>query len=298
MRDRLLLRNYMLLVLLALLWGGSYPLIKVALETFPPVTLMAFRVAVAAVLLSVAVKLRGHSFPYERTTIAALLVQSFFNSIGAWTLLAWGQQYVDSGLAGVLNSTSPIFVFFLALALRLSPRIEWLKLAGALIGLAGVVVLLDVEGLGRELLPQLAILGGALLYGCAAVYGRRFRDQPAMVTAAGTMIWAALVLTPAAFVLETPLAAEISARSLVAATTLAIGSTALAMLIYFHLIGAIGSLAVASQAYLRSAVAVLLGVGLLGEPMSLSLAAGVGLVLLGMILLNTPASKRSQRETR
>ena len=100
-----------LLGLLALLWGSSYLFIKVAVAEIPPITLIAFRVAVAALSLLLVLSWRREKLPRDGKTWRMLLLQSFFNSIGAWTLLAWGQQYVDSGLASVLNSTSPIFVF-------------------------------------------------------------------------------------------------------------------------------------------------------------------------------------------
>lgn len=290
------LREYALLLLLALLWGGSYPLIKLALESFTPLTLIAFRVSVAAVLLWAIALAQGLRPPSGLGIWSALLLQAVFNSIGAWTLLAWGQQHVDSGLAGVLNSTAPIFVFFLALALGLSTRFEPLKLAGALTGLAGVAALMGPEalsGLGTDLLAQAAILAGAILYACAALYGRRFSELPPIVTAAGTMSWATLALTPAAFWIEAPLSLALSASSVAAATALATLSTALALLIYFRLIRTIGSLGTASQAYLRSAIAVLLGAVFLGEPVTTGMLFGVGLVLVGMVLLNaTPARMR------
>ncbi len=102
-----------LLGVLALLWGSSYLFIKLALVEIPPLTLIASRVSIAAVFLLIVVSWRGERLPREPATWRRLLVQAFLNSIGAWTILAWGQQYVDSGLASVLNSTSPIFVFFI-----------------------------------------------------------------------------------------------------------------------------------------------------------------------------------------
>ena len=100
----------LLLALLALLWGSSYLFIKIAVAEIPPVTLIAARVLGAALFLYVVLWLRRDGLPRERRTWGLLGVQAVFNSIGAWTVLAWGQQFVDAGLASVLNSTSPIFV--------------------------------------------------------------------------------------------------------------------------------------------------------------------------------------------
>src|SRR5688572_14973693 len=122
-----------LLGLLACLWGSSYLLIKVAVATIPPVTLSATRVSLAAVLLLAIVALQGARFPRDWNTWRLLLLQALLSSIASWTLLAWGQQYVDSALAGVLNSTSPIFVVLITLAFtRHEPVTAW-KVTGALL---------------------------------------------------------------------------------------------------------------------------------------------------------------------
>src|SRR5262249_42773379 len=154
---------------------------------FPPFTLIAIRVVVAAVLLLAVVGLRGEHLPTDATTWRAFMIQAFFNSIGAWTVLAWGQQFVDSGLAGVLNSTSPLFVFLLPALWPRPEPVTLRKAAGALLGLAGVILLIGVDalaGIGQQVLAQLAVLLGAFLYACAALNGRRFASLPPTVTAA------------------------------------------------------------------------------------------------------------------
>jgi len=282
-------KEYTLLFLLALLWGGSYSLIKIALGSFPPMTLMALRVTIAALILSAIALQQGHSFPTDQKTWAALLVQAFFNSIGAWTVLAWGQQFVDSGLAGVLNSTSPVFVFFMTLLWARHESVDIAKFFGAMLGLVGVILLMGVDvlaGLGQEVLAQLAILLGALLYACAAIYGRRFATLPPAISAASTMIWASIWLIPIACFLDQPWLFHIEQPALLAALALSVFSTAGALLIYFRLVKTIGSIGVASQSYLRSAIAVLVGIAVLGEPVSWSLASGVIAVLTGMYFLN------------
>lgn len=294
--------EYSLLLLLASLWGVSYPLIKIALESVPPITLMAVRVSLAAAILCAIARARGLRFPRDERTWRAFLVQAFFNSIGAWTLLAWGQQFVDSGLAGVLNSTSPIFVFFLTLLWTRHEDVGLPRFVGAVLGLLGIVVIVGVNalsGLGDDAVAQLAILAGALLYACAAIHGKRFGQLAPMVTASGTMIWASLVLVPAALLMEQPWTLTIHPRSAVAAAALAAFSTAGALLIYFRLAGTIGSMGVASQSYLRSAIAVALGVVFLGEPLSRSLAIGATVIIAGTILINKrPAARRRPLDAR
>ncbi|MCP5366977.1 MAG: EamA family transporter [Hyphomicrobiales bacterium] len=278
-----------LLVLLAVLWGSSYPLIKVALATIPPVTLIALRVTLAAAVLGAVMAWRGDRPPRPGPTWGRLLVQAQLNSVGAWLLLAWGQQHVDSGLACVLNSTSPLFVFLITLLFTRHEPTGGLRLVGAGLGLAGVVLIVGAEalaGLGTQVLAQGAVLLGAVLYAGAAIHGRRFAGLSPVVTAAGTLAWATLCLVPLSLVLDRPWLLRPSAQSLVAALALSLFCTGGALLIYFRLVRTLGSLGVASQAYLRAGVGVLLGVVVLGERLAPATALGLAAVILGVAAIN------------
>ena len=290
-----LLPELLLLGLLALLWGSSYLLIRVALDGLPPVTLIALRVSLAALVLLAVVRWQGHRLPRDSASWRALFVQSLLNATAAWTLLAWGQQYVDSGLAGVLNSTSPVFVFFITLLVTRHETLTALKLAGALLGVAGVTLIIGVDvlaGLGRQVAAQVAVLLGAFLYGCAAINGKRFGHLPPTVTAAAVMLCASAVLLPAALVIDRPWTLRPTALSLLAAATLAVFCTALALLLYFRLVRTLGSMGVASQAYLRAGVSVLLGVVLLGETFRPSVGLGLLAVILGVAAINLAWPRR------
>lgn len=283
--------EFALLGLLALLWGSSYLFIKVAVVEIPPLTLIACRVAGAALFLGLVLMLRRESLPRDGRTWGMLLIQSFFNSIAAWTLLAWGQQHIDASLATVLNSTSPIFVFLITLVLTRHEGLSGLKLTGAILGLAGVclVVGLDaLEGIGTAVWGQLACLLGAALYGWAAIYGRRFSHITPTATAAGTLIWATIFLVPAALLFEDPLSLRPSQTAIAATVTLSLACTGIAMMIYFRLVRTLGSLGTASQAYLRAGVGVLLGIVLLGETMTLGVALGLTAAVAGVAMINWP----------
>ncbi len=284
-----------LLALLALLWGTSYLLIKIAVAEIPPLTLIAVRVAVAALLLTGVMHWRGERFPVDARTWRMLLVLAFFNSIGAWTILAWGQQYVDAGLASVLNSTSPIFVFFITVFVTRHESVNTLKMFGACLGVCGVVLIVGVDvlrGLGQQVAGQLAALAGAALYAVAAIYGKRFAHLPATVTAAGTMIWATLCLVPVAVALEKPWLLRPSVAAIVAALTLAVFCTGVALLIYFRLVKSLGSLGVTSQAYLRAGVGVVLGMIFLGEQITPVIGLGLAAAVLGVVAINIPVRGR------
>lgn len=284
--------EFLLLALLALLWGSSYLFIKVAVAEIPPVTLIALRVFGAAIFLVMVMKVRFEKLPRDAKTWRMLFIQSIYNSIGAWTVLAWGQQFVDAGLASVLNSTSPIFVFLITALITRHETINGRKLLGATIGLFGVVLIvgLDVlDGLGAQFAGQIACLIGALLYAGAAIYGKQFGHISAVAAAAGTMIWASAILIPTSLVIDRPWTLMPSSDAIVATLVLSVFCTGVALLIYFRLVRTLGSMGVASQSYLRSGVGVVLGIVFLGEAISLPIAFGLIAAMLGVALINWPA---------
>lgn len=288
-----------LLALLALLWGSSYLFLKVAVETIPPLTLIAIRVSVAAIFLMAVLTWRQEKLPREKRIWGQLFVQSNLNSICAWTLLAWGQQYVASSLSSVLNSTSPIFVFFLTLLVTRHEATNGLRLVGACFGVTGVVLIVGFDafaGLGQQVVAQLAVLFSAFLYAIAAIYGKRFKDVSPTVVATGTMIWASVCLIPASLIFDAPWELSPSLMSLLAALTLAVFCTGCALLIYFRLIQTLGSLGVTSQSYLRAGVGVLLGVFLLGEHITPIIGLGLLFAIIGVAAINLPGKKPAQEK--
>lgn len=283
-----------LLFLLALLWGSSYLFIKVAVIEIPPMTLIALRVTGAAAFLLVVMRLRGERLPRDGRTWRMLLVQAVFNSIGAWTILAWGQQFVDAGLASVLNSTSPLFVLLFTALVTRHEALGGRKLLGGVIGFLGVVLIVGfsaLRGLGSQVVGQIACLIGAALYACAAILGKRFGHLSPVTTATGTMIWASVVLLPLAVVIEHPWTLTPSANAIAATAILSVFCTALALLLYFRLVRTIGSMGVASQSYLRAGIGVVLGTVLLKERIALPTIAGIITAIVGVALINWPTTR-------
>jgi drug/metabolite transporter (DMT)-like permease len=281
-----------LLALLALLWGASYLFIKIAVAEIPPLTLIALRVSGAACFLMIVMYFRDLKLPRDSHTWRMLLVQAFLNSIGAWTVLAWGQQFVDAGLASVLNSTSPIFVFLFITFIPKHESTNGRKLAGATLGIVGVTLIVGIDalqGLGAQVAGQIACLIGAALYAGAAIYGKRFSHISSVATATGTMIWASVVLIPLAVIADSPWALRPSWQAITATLVLSILCTGVALLIYFRLVKTIGSLGVASQSYLRAGIGVMLGLVFLGESLSLPITLGLTAAITGVLLINWPA---------
>jgi drug/metabolite transporter (DMT)-like permease len=255
------------------------------------VTLIAIRVTGATFSLLVVLAWRRVSLPRDSQSWRMLFIQAIFNSIGAWTVLAWGQQYVDSGLASVLNSTSPIFVYFFTVFFTKHESTGVLKLVGACLGILGVTLIVGIDavnGLGQQGVAQLAVLFGAMLYAGAAIYGKRLSYLSPLASAAGTMLWATLFLVPLSIVIDQPWSLKPSINSIFAAILLATFCTGVALLIYFRLVRTLGSMGVASQSYLRSGVGVILGVTILGEQITLSIGIGLMAVITGVFAINAP----------
>ncbi|MBR0826547.1 EamA family transporter [Bradyrhizobium manausense] len=288
-----------LLLLLSLIWGSAFTLIKVAIPTIPPFTMVAARVTIAAILLILAARAQGHALPRQGRIWAAFLVQGLLQSAVPFTLISWGEMHIASGLAGVLNATPPMFVLIIAF---MTGRGRWAisgrKIIGVGLGLAGVTVTMGIDtlsGIGAATpLAQMAVLGASLCYALAPLWGQRFSSLPAIVTAAGAMSCAAILMLPIAAALERPWAlAPPPAQAVAAVIALAVVCTAFAMVIYFRLIHTIGPLGTTSGSYLRAGFAVALGIALLGERFTWSIVAGMALILAGVIAVTVSLPARN-----
>jgi drug/metabolite transporter (DMT)-like permease len=213
--------------------------------------------------------------------------QGMLNVVVPWVLVAWASRIIDAKLTTILNSLSPIFIFLITWAVTRHEPATGRKFAGVALGLAGVVTIVGVDalgGLGTHLAAEIACVVGSLSYGLAAVVGRRYDKLPSLVPAAGSVLTGAAILLPIALVLE-PWPAGVSTRSLTAVAALAIFSTGLAFVVYFRLLASIGSIATASQAYLRIVIGVGLSVALLGERLEPSHWIGLTLVVAGVVAM-------------
>lgn len=288
-----------LLLILSLIWGSSFTLIKVAIPAIPPFTMVAARVTIAAILLGLVASAQGHSLPRRGSVWAAFFVQGLLQSALPFTLISWGEVHIASGLAGVLNATPPMFVLAIAVMTGRGRRaIGSQKIIGVGLGLAGVALTIGIDalsGIGTAApLAQAAVLGASLCYALAPIWGQRFSTLPAIVTAAGAMSCAAILMLPVAAILERPWTlAPPPAQAIAAVIVLAVVCTAIAMVIYFRLIHTIGPLGTTSGSYLRAGFAVALGTTLLGERFTWSILAGMALVLAGVIAVTVPLPARN-----
>jgi drug/metabolite transporter (DMT)-like permease len=280
-----------LLLLLATLWGGSYTFIKLGVATIPPVSLIAARTGIAGVLLLAVMRARGVRLPRDAATWRRFLFQSCLNSVVPWTLIAWAERPLDAGLATILNSTSPIFAFFLTLAIPRHEEVSFRKLLGVLAGLAGICLIVGVQafrGLGEQSVAQLAVVFATICYAGSAIFSRGFKGLDAMVPAAGSLVCGAAILIPASLLLDRPWTLAPSFGSVAALLALAVFSTALAFVIYFRLVQTLGSVATTAQAYLRVPIGVAIGAVFLGETLSPTAWIGLGCVVVGVAVMAIP----------
>lgn len=290
-------RSFALVLLLALLWGSSYPLMKLAVETLPPLTVAAARAVLGGSLLLVVLGPRWREF-LDPGNPRALLIQGLFNCIVPWTLVSWASRSIDSGLVTILNSLSPIFIFVLTWAITRHEPATGRKFLGVCLGIAGVLVIIGIDalsGLGQHTVAELACVAGSLSYAIAALVGRRFDKMSPLVPAAGSVVMASFILAPLAFIVDQPWSVQPSIRSLLAVGGLAIFSTVAAFIVYFRLLSTIGSIATSSQAYLRIVVGVGLGVVFLGERLTASTMVGLALVVAGVVAMTVPRRQRAMR---
>ena len=283
-----------LLLVLATLWGGSYTFIKLGVATIPPVTLIAGRTLIAGLLLLLIMHWRGVRLPADAATWRRFLFQACLNSVVPWTLIAWAECSVDAGLATILNSTSPIFTFFLTLAIAHHDALSWRKLFGVVAGMAGICLIIGVQafqGLGEQLLAQIAIVTATICYAGGAVFSRGFKGLDPMAPAAGSLLCGAAILLPVSAVLDRPWTLMPSSISVLALLGLAIFSTAIAFVIYFRLIQTLGSVGTTAQAYLRVPIGVAFGVLLLGEKLSPTAWMGLACVVIGVAAMTIPVRR-------
>jgi drug/metabolite transporter (DMT)-like permease len=279
-----------MLVSLAALWGGSFFFSKVALAELPPFTVVLGRVALAALALACVVWGRGLRLPRTAAAWGAFLVMALLNNMLPFSLIFYGQTQIASGLAAILNATTPLFAVLLAHVLTPDERLTTNRLGGVLLGLVGVIVMIGPDvlaGLGLHLIAQLAVLGAALSYALAGIYGRCFAGQHPLVTATGQLTASAAVMLPVALLADHPWTLVLpSLQTLGAMAGLALLSTAVAYVLYFRILAAAGATNLLLVTFLIPASALLLGMAVLGERLDARHFGGMALIGLGLAAIN------------
>jgi drug/metabolite transporter (DMT)-like permease len=283
-------REWVLLLVLSVLWGGSFFFFKVLVAELPPFTVVLGRVGLAALLLNVFLLLRRDPMPSSPRLWGSFVVMGILNNVVPFTLIVWGETRIASGLASILNATTPIFTILAAHALTNNEKINWKKGVGVLFGFLGVAVLIGpsaITGSGGDVVGEAACLCAALTYGFAGIYGRRFKDIPALKVATGQITGSTLVLIPLAALIDHPWTLPVpSAHAFEAWIGIAVFSTALAYMIYFRILAVAGATNLMLVTFLLPISALLLGVLCLGESITLQAIGGMALIGIGLAAID------------
>lgn len=284
--------DWLLLALLSLLWGGSFFFAKIAVGALPPLTVVLARVGIAAMALWALLTLRGIRVPTAPRLWLAFAGMGFLNNLVPFALIFWGETVLSSGLASILNATTPLFSLLVAHGLTEDEKLAPNKVVGIMLGFAGVVALVGTEALDgatSHLLPIGACLGAALSYGFASVFGRRFRRMgiEPTVGAFGQVASTAAMALPLAALVDTP--GRLAAPSMavwVSLAGLALLSTALAYVIFFRLLATAGAINTSLVTLLIPVSALLLGSLILGERLSAGHVSGMVLIAIGLVAMD------------
>lgn len=296
-------RDYALLLTLACCWSSTYPLTKIGLGSIPPVTFISARSLIAAFFLLAVLRFRGIRIPTDIKAWKLFAFQQTINSTVPFLVITWAQLYVPASNTVVLASTTPIFAFLITWAITRHEPASLLKLAGAILGLAGTVAIIGLDalaGFGKEIVAEIAILLATVSFACATIFGLRLSDYDPMVVAAGSLLFGGTVLLPVALIVDHPWTLHPTPQALAATLAMGIVSSAFGLMLFYMCLTRLGTLATNAQAYLRIPIGVALAVVLLGESVPSNLVLGLLLVMAGVAAMTVPGDvyKRALRRLR
>jgi drug/metabolite transporter (DMT)-like permease len=281
--------NLLLLLLLGTIWGSSYLFIKVTVAEVPPLTLVAGRLLLAALILWLVMGVSRQPMPRRRSLWGAYTVMGFFSGTLPYALISWGEQYISSGLAALLQATMPLFTVLMAHAAISDERLTPASVAGVAVGFAGVGVLMlpDLrQGLQANLWGQLAIVGASVSYAGAVVYARiHLRGQSPMASTTGQLTMGAVLTLPLALAFDRPLDLSLSLPAWGAWLGLILLGTVVAYVIYYALIERTSATFVSTVTYVIPVNGLLLGALVLDEALTLNILLSAALILAGVMLV-------------
>ncbi|WAC29491.1 DMT family transporter [Ancylobacter sp. SL191] len=279
------------LVLLSLIWGGSFFFGKIAIAEIPPLTMVFARVTIGAGALYFIARLAGVRLPLTRRLMAEFALLALIANIIPFGLIAWSQQHIPSGLSSILNAATPLFTVLVAQAFTRDEKFTAGKLVGVSLGFAGVAVMMGPALLGQlgghNLAAQLAAIGATVSYGFASVYGRRFRALPPLGVAMTQLAFSSLMLLPVIAVLDAPWQLPVpSPKVLGALAGLGVLSTGIAYILYFRILARNGATNISLVTFLVPVSAILLGALVLGEALEPREFAGFAIIALGLAAID------------
>jgi drug/metabolite transporter (DMT)-like permease len=279
------------LMILAALWGCSYLFIKVAVSEVPALTLVAARLVLGAAVLWVLVRISGQSMPRRRSLWATYAAMGLLNGAIPYSLIFWGEQYISSGLAALLQATMPLFTVILAHFLADEERMSLRKAMGVVAGFVGVSLLMLADlrrGLHANVLGQAAIVASSVSYATATIVARNhLRGQPALISTAGQLTMGAVFILPLSLLVDRPFHLSPSLAAVGSWLGLTLLGTVVAYTIYYALVERTNATFVSTVTYIIPVNGLILGALVLGEPLTWTLLASLGLILVGVLLVRS-----------
>lgn len=296
--NRIDAQDWLLLTVLSVLWGGSFFFNGAALRELPPLTLVFLRVALGAVILLPLLRVQRISFPKGVTGWKPFVAIGLLNNVIPFSLIVIGQTFIPSGLASILNATTPLFTV-LVMAAAGEEALQARRVAGVALGLAGVIILRGwgIETQTGQGLGILLCLGGALSYGFAALAARRLlKDSPPLGTATFQLMASTVMMAIVAAAMEQPWRLPVPGPATwLAVLGLAALSTALAYIVFFQIIRRSGATNVMLVTLLIPVTAILLGWLVLSEPISAREITGAIVIGSALIVIDGRAARVLQR---
>lgn len=281
-----------MLFVLSILWGGSFLFNGIAVKELPPFTIVTLRVGLAAAALLLLVRIMGLRMPRGWSIWITFFGMGLLNNVIPFSLIVWGQTQIASGLASILNATTPLFTVIVAHFLTTDEKMTGNRLTGVLVGFVGVAIMIGpaaLSGSVGSVLAPLAVLGAAMSYAFASIFGRRFRSMglPPMIPAAGQVTSSTIMLLPVTLLGDHPWSLAMpSAATWGAILGIALLSSALAYLLFFRILATAGATNLSLVTFLIPVSAILLGTLVLGERLEPKHFAGMALIALGLAAID------------
>ena len=288
--------TWVLVLILAVLWGSSFLFFKILVAVLPPLTVVLARVGIAALLLNLWIVLRGGTMPTGWRVWRQFICMGVLNNVIPFTLFVYAEQAISSGLAAILTATTPLFTVLVAHGLTRDETLTQARFAGVVAGFCGVAVLIGPQaltGIGQtSLVNQLACLAAALSYALAAIYGRRFRGIEPIKVATGQVSGSTIVLIPLVAMIDRPWQLGMpGAGTWAAMIAIALLCTAFAYILFFRILAQAGAGNVALVTLLLPFAAMVLGAVFLGEAVPSRAIGGLALIGLGFALIDGRATR-------
>ncbi|XWX56831.1 DMT family transporter [Methylosinus sporium] len=292
--------EWTMLLTLAALWGGSFFFFKVLVQVLPPFTVVLGRVGIAAVILNIWLAFRSDYMPTSIRTWGAFATMGLLNNIVPFTLIVFGEARISSGLASILNATTPLFAILAAHWLTANEKLTLAKIIGVTTGFVGVSILVGPDvlaSLGNEsLIGEMSCLFASVSYAFAGIYGRRFKNMSPIKVATGQITASTVVLIPLAAIVDHPWTLPTPGVTIWGAMVgIAVLCTVVAYVLYFRILAAAGATNLLLVTFLLPISALFLGWLILGEDISLRAFGGMALIGIGLAVIDGRLVNASSR---